>query len=66
MRTKPFLKYFPVINTFSIFFFMIYCKFSHLGFKFLGVVSMQFLGISFFAWLIMKLEIPAQNEWNSE
>lgn len=55
MRTRPFLKYFPVINTLFIFFFMLYCKFSHFGFKSQAVFAMQFLGISLFAWMVLKL-----------
>lgn len=63
MRTRPFLKYFPVINTLMILFFMLYCKFSHLGFKSSAVACMQFLGIALFAWMVLKLEIPAQKTW---
>lgn len=55
MRTRPFLKYFPVINTLLIFFFMLYCKFSHFGFKSQAVLAMQFLGLSLFAWMMLKL-----------
>lgn len=55
MRTRPFMNYFPVINTLLIFFFMLYCKFSHFGFKFQAVFALQFLGISLFSWMVLKL-----------
>lgn len=64
MRTRPFIKYFPVINTLIIFFFMLYCKFCPMGFKMPAVMGMQFLGISLFSWMVLKLEIPAQKTWN--
>lgn len=55
MRTRPFLNYFPVINTLFVFFFMLYCKFAHVGFKILAVLGMQFLGIALFSWMVLKL-----------
>lgn len=64
MRTRPFIKYFPVINTLFIFFFMLYCKFSTLGFKMPAVMGMQFLGMALFSWMVLKLQVPAQKTWN--
>jgi hypothetical protein len=66
MRTRPFLKFFPIINSLVVFFYMLYCKFSHFGFKLLGGLSMNALGIALFAWMMINLEIPAQTTWAPE
>ncbi len=66
MRTRPFIKYFPVINMLFIFFFMLYCKFSPLGFKLHAVVAMQFFGVALFSYMVLTLEIDAQRIWQPD
>jgi hypothetical protein len=66
MRTRPFLKFFPLINSLIVFFYMLYCKFSHFGFKLLAGISMNTLGIALFCWMVVNLEIPAQQTWSPE
>ena len=39
MRTKPFIKYFPAINSLNILLSMLYCKMSPYGFKPLAILT---------------------------
>ena len=64
MRTRPFIRYFPIANFPVLFLFLLYSKFSLYGFKLFAILSAQFFGIAMFSWMVMKLEIPAQTTWN--
>ena len=66
MRTKPFIKYFPIINSLNIVVFMLYCKASPFGFKLLAMLAVESFGFAMFSWMMLKLEIPAQTTWNSD
>lgn len=65
IRTRPFIRYFPVANSLSLCLFLLYSKFSLFGFKLFVVLLAQFFGIALFSWMMMKLEIPASTTWNA-
>ena len=66
MRTRPFLKYFPVCHTIMVLLFLLYCKESHFGYKLFLVFFLQAISFTLFSWMIFKLEIPAQRSWNRD
>ena len=55
IRTRPFLRYFPIANSLALFLFLIYSKFSLYGFKLFAILLAQFFGIALFSWMMMKL-----------
>lgn len=64
MRTRPFLRYFPVAYSLSLFLFLLYSKFSLYGFKLYAMLIVHSFGICLFSWMMLKLEIPAQTIWD--
>jgi hypothetical protein len=63
MRTRPFLKYFPVIHTMLMMIFLIYCQFVPFGLKKMFCLIVCFASASLFAYMILRLEIPGQTTW---
>ena len=63
MRTRPFIKYFPILNSLNLIAFLLYCEASVYGFKFYAMLAVQFFGIAMFSSMMLKLEIPALTKW---
>lgn len=55
MRTRPFIRFFPIISTFLILIFMLYCRFSHFGFKMIAILGIFCYSISLFGIMIVRL-----------
>lgn len=55
MRTRPFIKYFPLFNSINVILFLLYCKVSPYGFKMFGMLTLEFVGISIFSWMMVKV-----------
>lgn len=64
MRTRPFIQYFPRINTLLMLALMLYCRFSHFGFKLEACISVICFSACMFAFMMVKLEIPAMTQWD--
>lgn len=55
MRTRPFIRHFPVANSLCIFLFLLYCRFSLYGFKLFAILAVHSFGICLFSWMMMRL-----------
>lgn len=55
MRTRPFIRYFPVAYSLTLFLFLLYVKFSIYGFKLYAMLTVHSFGICLFSWFMLKL-----------
>jgi hypothetical protein len=64
IRTRPFLKYFPATHTLLMLMFLFYCQFVTFGLKVISFKIVSSASLALFTFMILSLEIPAQNGWN--
>lgn len=64
MRTRTFIKYYPAIHTMLIVSLLYYGQINDFGFKKLACYCAFTISWALFSWMILKLEIPAHNQWD--
>jgi hypothetical protein len=64
MRTRTFIKYFPALHTLLLVAVLFYAQVCDFGLKKLACYAGFSLGAALFAWMVLRLEIPAHNSWD--
>lgn len=64
MRTRSFLKYFPSLHSLILVAVLFYAQVVDFGLKKLACYAAFSLGAALFAWMVLRLEIPAHNSWD--
>jgi hypothetical protein len=64
MRTKTFIKYFPSFHSLIVISILYYVQICDFGLKKIACYAGFSLGVVFFTWMILNLEIPAHTTWD--
>lgn len=64
MRTRPFIKFYPIIHTLLMVMFLTYCQFVTFGLKKNCLMIACASSIAIFVKMVVEFEIPAQTTWD--
>jgi len=64
VRTRPFLKYYPLTHSVLLVMFLIYCQFVPFGLKKNCLMIASTASLTLFTKMIIEFEIPAQTTWD--